>query len=83
MGNLLVQAAILGIAQQLTTTEVLAALTCRAALALKKTDRGILKENFKADFIAFKTADFQEILYRQGQVQPEIVWKNGLRIEHE
>ena len=77
MGNLLVQAAILGAAEKLTMTEVWAALTCRAAKALNKTDRGILKSGNIADMIAFKTDDYKEILYQQGQLKPEKVWKNG------
>ena len=77
MGNLLVQAAILGAAEKLTMTEVWAALTCRAAKALNKTDRGILKSGNIADIIAFKTDDYKEILYQQGQLKPEKVWKNG------
>jgi len=77
MGNLLVQSAILGAAEKLTMTEVWAALTCRAAKALNKTDRGILKSGNIADIIAFKTDDYKEILYQQGQLKPEKVWKTG------
>lgn len=79
MGNLLTEAAILGAFEKLTMAEVLAALTCRAALALNKADRGILKAGLKADFIAFKTTDFREIVYRQGELKPEKVWKNGIK----
>jgi imidazolonepropionase len=77
MGDLLAQAAILGIYEKLSMAEVWAALTFRAAAALKLNDRGILKPGMKADFIAFKTNDYREILYRQGQLKPEKVWKNG------
>jgi imidazolonepropionase len=77
MGNLYVQAAILGAVEKLTMTEVWAALTCRAAKALNKTDRGILKSGNIADMIAFKTDDYKEILYQQGQLKPEKVWKTG------
>jgi imidazolonepropionase len=66
MGNLLATAAILGAAQHLSMSEVWAAITCRAAAPLNKTDRGILKSGYRADFIAFKTNDFREVLYRQG-----------------
>jgi len=76
-GNLLTTAAILGAYEKLTMSEVWAALTFRAALALNKTDRGILKSGYKADFITFKTHDFQEILYSQGELRPEKIWKNG------
>lgn len=77
MGDLLAQAAILGIYEKLSMAEVWAALTFRAAYALKLTDRGILKPGMKADFITCKTKDYREILYRQGQLKPEKVWKNG------
>jgi imidazolonepropionase len=77
MGNLLVEAAILGAMEKLTMSEVWAALTCRAARALGKTDRGILKNGYLADVIAFKTNDYKEILYRQGQLSAGMVWKNG------
>jgi len=70
MGDLLTSAAILGAMQKLTMAEVWAALTCRAAAALNKTDRGILKVGMKADFIVFKTNEYREILYNQGQLKP-------------
>ena len=65
MGNLLVQAAILGAYEKLSMAETWAALTCRAARALKINDIGVLKKGKKADFIVFETGDFREILYRQ------------------
>jgi len=77
MGNLLTEAAILGAMEKLTMCEVWAALTCRAAQALNKTDRGILRQGMLADMIAFKTNDYTEILYRQGQLNAGMVWKNG------
>ncbi len=64
MGNLLVQAAILGAYEKLSMAETWAALTCRAAKALKRDDIGVLKKGNKADFIVFETGDFREILYR-------------------
>ena len=70
MGDLLTSGAILGAMQKLTMAEVWAALTCRAAAALNKTDRGILKAGMNADFIVFKTNDYREILYNQGQLKP-------------
>ena len=78
MGNLLVEAALLGVYEKLTSSEVLAALTCRAANTLNKQDRGILKKGYIADFIAFKANEFKEILYRQGELKPEKVCKNGI-----
>ena len=64
MGNLLIQAAILGAYEKLSMAETWAALTCRAARALKRNDIGVLKKGNKADFIVFETEDFREILYR-------------------
>ena len=77
MGNLLTEAAILGTFEKLTMSEVWAALTCRAANALKKNDRGILSQGRLADIVAFKTSDYKEILYRQGQLNAGMVWKEG------
>ena len=77
MGNLLVEAALLGAMEKLTMAEVWAGLTCRAASAIRKTDRGILKQDYFADIIAFKTNDYKEILYRQGQLTAGMIWKNG------
>ena len=70
MGNLLVEAAILGAYEKLSMAETWAALTCRAAKALKRNDIGILKKGNKAGFIVFETEDFREILYRQGHIYP-------------
>ena len=63
MGNLLVQAAILGAYEKLSMAETWAALTCRAARALKINDIGVLKKGNKADFIVFETGDYREVLY--------------------
>ncbi len=80
MGNLLMQAAILGVYEKLNMTETLAALTCRAAAALKMPDRGMLSPGLLADFIAFPCADYREILYNQGGLLPGKIWKNGLQV---
>jgi len=77
MGDLLAQAAILGTFEKLTTAEVLAGLTHRAALALRLTDRGQLAAGLLADFLLFPVADYREILYQQGQLKPAQVWKRG------
>jgi imidazolonepropionase len=78
MGHLLVQAAILGVAQKLTMAETWSALTIRAARALKLNDRGGIQRGHLADFIAFPTHNYQEILYHQGQMLPDKIWKNGI-----
>ena len=65
MGNLLVQGTILGAYEKLSMAETWAAMTCRAARALKINDIGVLKKGNKAYFIVFETGDFREILYRQ------------------
>ena len=81
MGTLLMQAAILGVYERLTMTETLAAITFRAARALGLNDRGILKPGCLADFIAFPCSDYQEILYNQGGMMPQMVWKRGRRVK--
>ncbi len=80
MGNLLAQASILGAFQKLSNAEVLAGITFRAAAALGLKDRGTLAKGNKADIIAFPTADYREITYHQGQLQPCAVWKNGIKV---
>lgn len=80
MGNLLVQASILATYEKLSTAEVLAGITFRAAKALNLTDRGILQKGMKADFAVFETDDFQNILYQQGSLKPTEVFINGRNI---
>jgi imidazolonepropionase len=41
------------------------------------TDRGKLTSSQLADFILFPTADYREILYQQGKMKPEMVWRKG------
>ena len=77
MGDLLLQASVLATYEKLTTAEVFAGLTFRAAKALNLSDRGALRPGNQADFIAFPTADYREILYHQGMMKPEKVWVNG------
>ena len=60
--------------------EVFAGITFRAAKALKLFDRGVLKAGNLADFIAFNCNDYREILYHQGELQAEKVWKKGCQI---
>ena len=80
MGNLITQASILATFQKLTTAEVLAGITFRAAKALNLNDRGILKKGMKADFVVFETDNFQNILYNQGSLVASEVYIDGERI---
>jgi imidazolonepropionase len=77
MGDLLMQAAVMGAAEKLSTAETFAAVTFRAAKALKFRDRGILSPGMLADMQAYPCADYREILYYQGKLKPSMVWKNG------
>ena len=77
MGNLLAQASILATFEKLSTAEVFAGLTFRAAAALGLSDRGILAPGKLADFNLYAIEDYQEILYQQGQLAPAQVWKKG------
>jgi imidazolonepropionase len=81
MGDLLVLASIIGIYQKLSSAEIFAALTFRAAAALGLQDRGKLVCGDLADIIAFPCDDYREILYHQGILKPEMVWKKGKRIK--
>ncbi|GGK85735.1 imidazolonepropionase [Rufibacter glacialis] len=77
MGDLLLQAALLGAGQKLTLAETLAGITFRAAHALRLEDRGQLVPASLADMIAFPADNYQEILYHQGQLKPQFIWKRG------
>lgn len=83
MGQLITSASILATAEKLTNAEVLAAITFRAAKALNLLDRGRLVEGYVADFVIYDTANYQDITYSQGRLQPQAVWKNGLEIYHQ
>ena len=80
MGNLITQASILATYEKLTTAEVLAGITFRSAYALGLNDRGKLEENFKANFVTFRTDNFQNILYNQGSLKIENHYINGIKI---
>ncbi len=80
MGDLLAQASILATFEKLSTAEVFAGITFRAAAALGLNDRGKIWPGFLADFILFPTSDYREILYQQGKLKPEMVWKSGERV---
>jgi len=73
MGDLLMQAAVMGMAEKLTNAEVLAALTSRAAKALNLTDRGSFTTGARADIQAYPCSDYREILYNQGKLKPLIL----------
>ncbi|NNC61188.1 MAG: imidazolonepropionase [Eudoraea sp.] len=77
MGQLLLQAAVLGAFEKLTTAEVLAGITCRAAAALGLKDRGTLVKGMLADIVLFPTTDHREILYQQGSLKPSYTVKKG------
>ncbi|WP_262149293.1 imidazolonepropionase [Chryseobacterium foetidum] len=81
MGNLITQASILATFEKLTTAEVLGGMTFRSAFALSLEDRGILKEEMKADFVTFKTDNFQNVLYNQGSLKTENVFIDGEKIK--
>ncbi|MDH6251130.1 imidazolonepropionase [Chryseobacterium sp. H1D6B] len=80
MGNLITQASILATYEKLTTAEVLAGITFRSAFALGLEDRGRLENGLKADFVTFKTDNFQNVLYNQGSLKAESIYINGNKI---
>jgi len=83
MGDLLLQATLLGTYEKLSIAELFSGMTIRAARALRLTDRGILKEGFLADICAYPTDDYREIVYRQGKLKPVKVWKRGIECVEE
>jgi len=58
MGDLLMQAAVMSAAEKITTAEVFASLTYRAAKALKLNDRGTLTPGMRADMQAYPCNDY-------------------------
>lgn len=81
MGNLITQASILATFEKLTTAEVLAGITFRAAFALSLPDRGTLETGKKADFVTFETDNFQNVLYHQGSLAAKHVFINAEKIQ--
>ncbi|MEC7858176.1 MAG: imidazolonepropionase [Bacteroidota bacterium] len=77
MGDLLMQAALLGSLEKLSNAEVLAGITYRSANALSLEDRGSLEKGKIADMIGFETNDFKDILYNQGKLKPSFICKRG------
>ncbi|MGG5210769.1 imidazolonepropionase [Chryseobacterium sp. MIQD13] len=80
MGNLITQASVLATFEKLTTAEVLAGMTFRAAYALGLENIGKLENGKKADFVTFKTDNFQNVLYNQGSLSAEHVFIDGNKI---
>ncbi len=80
MGKLLLQASVLACYQKLSTAEIFAGLTFRAAKALNIHNIGRITRNYVADLQAYPCADYREILYQQGRLLPQYVWKSGKRI---
>ncbi|KAA3660472.1 MAG: imidazolonepropionase [Calditrichaeota bacterium] len=80
MGDLLLQAAVMGAAEKLSAAETFAAITSRAAAALELSDRGKLSIGKLADLQAYACNDFREILYNQGKLKATQVWKRGFLI---
>jgi imidazolonepropionase len=77
MGKLLLQASVLGVYEHLSMAETLAAITCRAAKVLDLNDRAVIRPGMRADFIVFPCDDFHEVIYNQGSLLPDQIWKNG------
>ena len=80
MGNLITQASILATFEKLSTAEVLAGITFRSAFALGLEDRGKLEKGKKADFVTYKTDNYQNILYQQGSLNAAKVFVDGEKI---
>lgn len=70
MGKLLLQAAVFGMHCKMTLAETLAAMTSRAAHALRLKTRGILRKGLRADLAIYPCKNYRDILYYQGSLQP-------------
>ena len=70
MGDLLMQAAVLGAAEKLSAAEVFAGLTSRAAHALRIDNRGTLATGTPGNLQLYPANDYREILYNQGKLKP-------------
>jgi len=77
MGDLITQASVLATFEKLSTAEVLAGITFRAAAALNLHDRGRIVKGQKADLTCFEVSDYREVLYHQGQLKPNLVIASG------
>lgn len=80
MGDLLAQAAILGVFEKLSNAEILAGITTRAAKALNLGHQVSLEKGNPADLVLFRTDSYANILYHQGQLKPDQVFKNGKQV---
>jgi imidazolonepropionase len=78
MGDLLLQASVLGMATRMSSAEIWAGLTFRPAQSLGLDRVGKIEVGYVADMIAFKADHWQEILYQQGQLLPSIVMTQGV-----
>jgi imidazolonepropionase len=83
MGDLLMQASVLATFEKLSTAEVLAGITYRAAHALRMPNVGVLSKGSQADMVIFACADHREILYHQGQLRPSMVMAGGQLVHNE
>ena len=81
MGDLITQAAMMATYEKLSTAEVFAAVTYRAAHALHLSDRGRLASRMKADLTVFPTEDYREILYEMGALIPSSVYISGSKVK--
>ena len=80
MGDLLMQASVIGTFEKLSNAEILSAITFRAAAALGLDDRGKLLRGMLGDVLLFPTNDYREITYQQGKLKPSKVFKKGKQI---
>lgn len=69
MGDLITQASVLGAKEKLSIAETLAAVTFRAAYALR-LHAGTIEEGKKAKLVVYQTDDYRNIFYQQGQLKP-------------
>ncbi len=77
MGDLMLQASVMGMACRLNSAELWAGMTVRAAKALGLTGVGQIEMGYRADLLIYDCEQWQDILYQQGQLKPKWVIVNG------
>ncbi len=78
MGDLMLQASVMGMACRLNSAEIWASMTTRAAKALGVDHLvGKIDIGYQADLLVYDCEQWQDILYQQGQLKPKMVISQG------
>jgi imidazolonepropionase len=79
MGDLMLQASVMGMACRLNSAEIWASMTTRAAKALGIDHLvGKIDIGYQADLLVYDCEQWQDILYQQGQLKPKMIIVRGI-----